>query len=176
MNTENKSTEETKETTVPMEVQAVSSEAGVPAGKRVRLPGKAPSNAKLHGLSGPQKELLEQWLFSENLGYKQVAELCQREFGRAVDPATVGRYFQRERARWDLEHKAEARLQVVEAGSGGLDAETRYRMMLEKMINVVLCVLDAATTPEERRVATDYAKVLISARRESHEALRAVAG
>lgn len=135
---------------------------------------KARSDSKLHSLTQGQRERIDRWLFVENRSQQAVAELCRREFGEPATRAGVGRYYRREKSRWNLEHKAKAAAPAATpAPVTPAEAEAQYRDLLARMIRVALDTALSAEQPAERRVVADFAKVLISARRESHEALRA---
>jgi hypothetical protein len=134
---------------------------------------KARSDSKLHSLTAKQRAEVDRWLFEENRSQQAVAELCRKEFSETVAPSIVGRYYHRERPRWELEQKAKAaRAEAVTAPMTPAEAEAQYRNLLGRMIRVALDTAVSAEQPAERRVVADFAKVLISARRESHEALR----
>jgi hypothetical protein len=46
-------------------------------------------------LSPDQRELLEEWLFDENLGYAETLARVQKEFGLNATMASLGRYYRR---------------------------------------------------------------------------------
>src|SRR5579863_3330204 len=62
-------------------------------------------NSTWAGLTLEQRETLEGWLFEENLGYGEVLERVQREFGVTASKPGLSRYYQRlaaERAQREL--------------------------------------------------------------------------
>jgi hypothetical protein len=133
---------------------------------------KVRSDSKLHSLPLEKRKLVDQWLFQENLSYQKVVDRCASELQFSISHASVARYYMREKSRWDFQRKVDEKTEAWKEGYRR-DGEARYQALLSKMIDVALETVDAAATPEERRSVSDYAKVLISARRESHEALRA---
>ena len=68
---------------------------------RVQNSNNAGSASKLRsdstwaGLTSEQRETLEGWLFEENLGYAEVLERVQREFGVTASKSSLSRYYQR---------------------------------------------------------------------------------
>jgi hypothetical protein len=139
--------------------------------KMLQLRTKARSDSKIHGLPRRKQKLVDQWLFQENLSYSQVQTLCADDLELQISISALQSYYQREKSRWDLQRKVEDRAEKNKNETR--DGETRYQALLDKMIDVALDTAEEAENPLERRIVTDYAKVLISARRESHEALRA---
>jgi hypothetical protein len=46
-------------------------------------------------LTSEQRELLEEWLFEERLGYAKALEKAEKEFGLRASMASLGRYYRR---------------------------------------------------------------------------------
>jgi hypothetical protein len=135
---------------------------------------KTRSDAILNRLPPEQRSQVEGWLFEENQAFNRVAQRCHDELGVAINASSVKRYYHREKPRWVLEQRAEAvRKNEAAARLSPNQGETHYRTLLSRMIQVALDTALSAQDPAEQRVVCDFAKVLISARRESHEALRA---
>jgi hypothetical protein len=66
---------------------------------------KMRSDSTWAGLTPEQRETLEGWLFEENLGYAEVLERVQRDFGVTASKPSLSRYYQRlaaERAQREL--------------------------------------------------------------------------
>jgi hypothetical protein len=57
--------------------------------------GKLRCDATWAGLTSDQRETLEGWLFEENLGYTEVLERAQKEFGIAGSKMSLVRFYQR---------------------------------------------------------------------------------
>jgi hypothetical protein len=133
---------------------------------------KPRSDSKLHGLAAEQRAKLEGWLFGENRRLEEVAERCEKEFGVTVNETTVGRYRQREKARWETER-------LAGTGNGdtrpapGTSAEEKYRELLIRLAEFVLTKADDLEDEENRKMVAEFTKVLIAARRESNYAQRA---
>jgi hypothetical protein len=62
---------------------------------------KIRSDATWGGLAAEHREMLEQWLFEENLSYEATRELAQKEFGFTGSTTSLGRFYQ---------HRAKERL------------------------------------------------------------------
>jgi len=137
------------------------------------MSSKPKSNSTLHGLKPEQRTKLEGWLFEENLGVETVVERCRREFGIEAGKSSVARYGQRERPRWDLERKAKALTEVDEVSEPVANATMQFEALLRKMIRIAMNTAEVSKAPLELKVVSDYARVLIAARREGHEGLRA---
>ena len=133
---------------------------------------KARSDSKLHGLNEEHRARVDRWLFAENQSYEDVMRRCREELGLELGVSSVKRYHTREKARWELEQKVQVNLKATSATDETVDAEELYRKLLGRMMRIALTTAEESKSAMERKVVTDYAKVLISARRESHEALR----
>ncbi len=84
--------------------------------------GKLRSDSTWAALTSEQRETLEGWLFDENLGYTEVLERAQKEFGITASKTSLIRFYQRaaaERAQREF-----------------LDLETTIREMKGLEVNV----------------------------------------
>ena len=57
--------------------------------------GKLRSDSTWAALTSDQREMLEGWLFEENLGYTEVLERAQKEFGITGSKMSLVRFYQR---------------------------------------------------------------------------------
>ena len=55
---------------------------------------KMRSDSTWSALSAEQRDVLEGWLFEEHLGYREVLERVQQDFGIAASMASLGRLYQ----------------------------------------------------------------------------------
>jgi hypothetical protein len=134
---------------------------------------KARSDSKLHGLPAEQRAKLEGWLFGENRSIREVAERCGTEFRCKVGRSSVARYHQREKLKWSLRNAVE---KLQEAGPGGECAGlsgAEFRGLLRLAADMARECAGGEMEAEKRRTFVDCMKLLISSRREGHEALRA---
>ena len=74
-------------------------------------------------LSAEQRETLEGWLFEENLGYTEVLERVQREFGIAATKMSISRYYQRLAAERSHRELLDLNSAVTEMRRIGVDRE-----------------------------------------------------
>lgn len=76
------------------------------ARKALPLPRKPRSDCPLENLTGPARQFLDRWLFTEHLGYRAVCARLSREFGVKTSKSSLARYFKRasERAALCAEH------------------------------------------------------------------------
>ena len=133
---------------------------------------KASSNSLLRALPPEQQEQLKRWFLKTNASATEVARRCAREFGVTVHPSSVKRYYHRHLLEW----KAEPPPAACPPNAREPDPvanERKYQQLLERILELAVDTARLSSAPADLRVVADYARVLIAARRESHEALRA---
>ncbi len=74
-------------------------------------------------LTPGQRELLESWLFDENLGYAKTLERVQQEFGVETTIASVGRFYRRRARERQVEELVEAQAIADALNDLPVDAE-----------------------------------------------------
>jgi hypothetical protein len=123
----------------------------------------------LYGLPGEQQAKVKQWLFEENKSIREVARLCAKDMVLKVGRTSVLRYYHHEKPARMLRETAQALAANQPPGS----AETEFQGLLGLARSMArVCAADE-DDPNKRRMFVDCLKLLISSRRESHEALRA---
>ena len=131
--------------------------------------GKPRCSSKLHSLPAAQLATVDRWLFEENKSTREVARLCGREFRLTVGHMSVLRYYHREKPTRTL--IAGAQTLAGSQPPGGAEQEFQGLLALARSMARV-CAADE-NDPNKRRMFVDCLKLLISSRREGHEALRA---
>jgi hypothetical protein len=128
----------------------------------------------VYALEQDQRARVDEWLFVENLSSREVAKRCQTEFQAPVSPAAVLRYFRREKLQRELRSAAD-RLAAQSASARNVvnAAEAEFAGLLASARALAKACAESEMDAEKRRMFVDCLKLLISARRESHEALRA---
>ncbi len=89
------------------------------------------------GLTPEQRETLEGWLFEENLGYTEVLERVQREFGVTASKMSLSRYYQRlaaERAQRELLDMKSAVAEMREIGVDRGELSAAVMLLLAKRL------------------------------------------
>jgi hypothetical protein len=131
--------------------------------------GKPRCNSKLHSLPAAQRAMVDRWLFEENKSVREAARLCGNELGLKVGRTSVMRYYQREKLSRTLRESA----QTLAASQPPGSAEQEFQGLLALARSMArVCAADE-NDPNKRRMFVDCLKLLISSRREGHEALRA---
>lgn len=126
-------------------------------------------NSTLDRLTPEQQARLNQWLFQEKRTYKEVTERCQSELGMRLSRSVVGRYFNREWARWELKRVAGA----TGSCSAHEDAERKFTEALARLTDYLLEQSRNLDSDRNCRVVKELTSLLIAARREQSQALRA---
>jgi len=121
---------------------------------------KLRSDSAWAGLSPEQRETLEGWLFEENLGYKEVLERAQKEFGIMASLRSVAEYYQRaarERTQEELlTVKATAEeIDKAKVNWDGLGA-TAMTLVAKRMIQL------AVESPEKVREMVSLGRILVA--------------
>src|ERR1035437_2069468 len=70
--------------------------------------GKMRDDSTWNQLTTEQREMLESWLFDENLGYGKTLERVQEEFGLEATIASMGRFYRRRARERQVEELVEA--------------------------------------------------------------------
>jgi hypothetical protein len=137
--------------------------------------GKPKSSFKVYGLEPEQRAKMDEWLFTDNLSTREVAKRCETEFQAPVSAAGVLRYFRREKLQRELRSAANRiAAQSAKARNEVDAAETQFQGLLASARALAqACAANGEMDAEKRRTFVDCMKLLIWARREGHEALRA---
>ncbi len=104
--------------------------------------GKLRSDSTWAGLTPEQRETLEGWLFEESLGYMEVLERVQREFGVTASKPSLSRYYQRlaaERAQRELldVKTAVAEMREIGVDQGELSAAV-MALLTKRLLKLLL--------------------------------------
>jgi hypothetical protein len=125
------------------------------------------NEAKLKGLTPEQQAEVAKWLFEEGETLRGAEARCQREFKVKVAKSTLGRFYELESVeRMKRKIRADAGFELTEG-------EANFRAVLLTMSRTAIEKAQNPVKAADRRVAVDFTKIMIAARRESHEALRA---
>jgi hypothetical protein len=135
---------------------------------------KPNSHSILHGLTPEQRELVDGWLFEENLSHAKVGERCGQELGVKVSRTSVRRYYERQCLARKLDGAACPAGELKKmAASLRRNSEENYSVALGRLRQLAA---KEALKPEEQTDLEKLAKmlcVLIAARREGTERKRA---
>ncbi len=112
----------------------------------------------MRGLAPEQRAKVDGWLFDEQLSHAEVSARCLSELGVRLHKSGVGRYCRQEQG---LRARSK-----MSAGSG-------YVALLEGMNEAALRALERLEIGNDPRALAEYARVLVSARAEANQALRA---
>jgi hypothetical protein len=118
----------------------------------------------LRRLPPEQRAKVDGWLFDDQLTYGEVAERCRQELGVELDTASVGRYCRQEQGR--RPKPADDPLPMVDPGS-------RYVTLLESMSEKALRAVWKLELESDPKAIAEFARVLVAARQEANQALRA---
>ena len=135
---------------------------------------KVRSDAIVHGLPAAQRAKVDGWLFDKGLTYQAVAQACGNVFGVKVSKSSVARYHER-RMREELRRKRNA---TVARQTEGLNEEERYEALLAKLSDLAMetaeeLKAEALNTRQGWRRIVQITRVLIAARRERNQRMRA---
>jgi hypothetical protein len=131
---------------------------------------KTKSDSKIHRLTAEQRAKLDVWLFTEELTYKKVAELCRREFGVEVSQAGVCRYFQEHGGR-QLAPRARSSTGAA-AWRLGTATDTGYRELIARTERLALTAAKAGAQRGSFNRLIELTRLQIAARREANMAQR----
>jgi hypothetical protein len=135
--------------------------------------GKPKSSFKVYGLEPDQRARVDGWLFKENASTRDVAKRCREEFQAPLSATSVHRYYRREALRRELRSAAERlAAQSLSERNTVNAAEVEFQMLLASARALARACAESELDADKRRTFVDCLKLLISARRESHEALR----
>ncbi len=118
----------------------------------------------LRRLPPEQRAKVDGWLFDDQLTYAEVAERCRQELGVQLDTASVGRYCRQEQAR--RPKPADEPLPVADSGNS-------YITLLETMSEKALRAVWKLELESDPKAIAEFARVLVAARQEANQALRA---
>jgi hypothetical protein len=137
--------------------------------------GKPKSSFKVYGLEPEQRAKVDEWLFKENLSTREVSKRCETEFQAPVSAASVSRYFRREKLQQELRSAAKRIAAQSASARNQVDArEMEFQCLLASARALArACAESEQMDAEKRRTFVDCLRLLISARREDHESLRA---
>jgi len=85
---------------------------------------KLRADSTWNGLTPEQREKLDEWLFEEEVGYREVRERAQKEWGIESSISSVGRYYRRGRNARMLEEMAETQQAAKALNGTGLNMKT----------------------------------------------------
>jgi hypothetical protein len=117
------------------------------------------SDTAVRQLTPEQRAKVDAWLFDGQLCYREVIALCQKELGAAISLGSLSRYYQQELAC--------GRQRQLRDSAGG------YVSLLESMIESALRAAQTVEIGNDPRALAAFARVMVAARQEANEALRA---
>ena len=110
-------------------------------------------------LTPEQREMLESWLFDENLGYAKTLERVQKEFGVEATVASVGRYYRRRARERQVEELVEAQAAASELNDLPVNVAD-LREAAVKLVGKAVLKL-AGEKPEELEQLVSFTKLLL---------------
>ncbi len=110
-------------------------------------------------LTPEQREMLESWLFDENLGYAKTLERVQIEFRLETTIASVGRYYRRRVRERQVEELVEAQAAADELNELPVSSES-LRAAAVKLVGKAVLKL-AGEKPEELEQLVSFTKLLL---------------
>jgi hypothetical protein len=127
------------------------------------------NDENLGGLPAEGRAAVAKWLFDDGLSLREAAVRCERDYKVKLGKSSLGRFYQRE----SMERlKRQVSENPAASGNGLAEGEINYRAVLLTMSRMALEKAQNPACRANRRVAVEFTKVLVSARREQHEALR----
>ena len=121
------------------------------------------SDTAVRRLTPEQRAQVDAWLFDEHLPYREVAARCQQELGVALTEDNVGSYCRQERA------QGRSRTD----GATTMDGGAGYIATLEAMSRAAQRAAERIEITDDPRMLAEFARVMVAARREASESLRA---
>ncbi len=141
-------------------LEAVRLRSEAPARHAGRKRAKRPRcDTAVRQLSAEQRSRVDAWLFDGNMSYREVITLGQKELGTTLSLGALSRYFQQEVA-------CGRRRKEPEGGNS-------YISLLESMIEAALRAAQTVEIGNDPRALAAFARVMVAARQEANEALRA---
>ena len=110
-------------------------------------------------LTPEQREMLESWLFEENLGYAKTLERVQKEFGLETTMASVGRYYRRRARERQVQELVEAQAAASELNDLPVNVAD-LREAAVKLVGKAVLKL-AGEKPEELEQLVSFTKLLL---------------
>jgi hypothetical protein len=122
--------------------------------------GRRPrSDTAIRQLTPEQRARVDAWLFEEELPYRDVVAQCQKELGTELTLGSLSRYYQQELA-W-------GRRRGEKNGACG------YVSLLESLNEAALRAAQTVEIGNDPRTLVEVARVMVAARQEANECLRA---
>ena len=106
-----------------------------------------------------QREMLENWLFEENLGYAKTLERVQKEFGVEATVASLGRFYRRRARERQVEELVEAQAAASELNDLPVNVAD-LREAAVKLVGKAVLKL-AGEKPEELEQLVSFTKLLL---------------
>lgn len=110
-------------------------------------------------LTSPQRETLESWLFDENLGYTEVLERVQQEFGLKATIASLGRYYRHRARERQVKELLYAQLAANELNKLPVSAANLREAAIKLMGKAALQL--ATEKPEQFEQLASYTRLLL---------------
>jgi hypothetical protein len=108
-------------------------------------------------LTPEQRIRVDTWLFEQSLSYREVIALCQKELGTEISLASLSRYYQQELA----------------CGRRRPAQDGAYVSMLESMCEAARRASETVEIGNDPRTLAEFARIMVAARAEANDALRA---
>jgi hypothetical protein len=120
---------------------------------------KLRSDSTWAALSPEQRETLEEWLFEENIGYKEALERAQKEFGATGSIMSLARFYQR----LATERMEREMAEVVETCERVQATKARVPQLKEAMMKLagLRLVQLAVNSPEKVRKLESLTRLLV---------------
>ncbi|MBE0542279.1 MAG: hypothetical protein IH623_12910 [Verrucomicrobia bacterium] len=111
-------------------------------------------------LTPEQREMLDSWLFDENLGYAKTLERVQQEFGLQTTIASVGRFYRRRARERQIEELVEAQAAADELNDLPVSV-AGLREAAVKLVGKAVLKL-ASEKPAELEQLASFTKLLLA--------------
>jgi len=134
---------------------------------------KLRSDAVIGKLTPPQREILDGWIFVDNLSYREAASRVREQFQVYVYPFQVKSYHEREYARFLRQKIMASSNDANELVRKLISDPNDYQKALLKMLGQVVFELALSSRkPEILKEVRDSLRVLTAAKQEEHQADR----
>ncbi len=120
---------------------------------------KPRSNSCWNKLTGPQRELLEKWLFDEHLGYEVTLERVRSQFGLEATAMSLSRLYRRRLRERQVEELVEAQAMSEAVAAPKLNTGAMRSAAIKLIAKIALKL--ACERPEQLKELESMAKILL---------------
>jgi hypothetical protein len=121
---------------------------------------KPRSNSNWNQLTGPQREMVEKWLFEEHLSYDETLARVKSEFGLDASRTSLGRYYQRRVQERQLTELVETQAMADEFAAPDLSTDAMRAAALKIIAKTTLKL--ACERPDQLKALESLAKILLA--------------